>query len=163
VFFRILGQVHANYRTPVPAILVMALMAILLVLSAAISKSQAQSIDPESFSWAMTQKIMRSLKDGSIFDLLTNFVIFAASIFYVLAVFSVIVLRWRMPDSERPYRTWAYPVTPVLFLAVYAWFLVQVFFSNPLESLFGLLFIGLGLPFFFGYRTWARSVAEESK
>ena len=154
VFFRTLGQVHGNYRTPLPAIVLMAGMAIVLVVSAAFAKSLAQGITTADFSWEISRRIVGSLKDGSIFDLLTNFVIFSASIFYVLAVAAVIVLRSRLPDADRPYRTWGYPVTPLLFLLVYAWFLYQVFFSNPLESLVGLVFIAVGVPFFFGYRRW---------
>ena len=137
----------------------MAAMAIVLVVSAAVAKSLAQSVDASGYSWEISRKIVGSLKDGSIFDLLTNFVIFSASIFYVLAVAAVVVLRWRLPDSDRPYRTWGYPVTPLLFLTVYAWFLYQVFFSNPLESLVGLVFIAVGVPFFFGYRAWVGAKA----
>ncbi|MBE0592753.1 MAG: amino acid permease, partial [Gemmatimonadales bacterium] len=36
--------------------------------------------------------------------------------FYALAVAAVVVLRRRRPDAERPYRVWAYPVTPAVFL-----------------------------------------------
>ncbi|EDM81710.1 amino acid transporter [Plesiocystis pacifica SIR-1] len=36
--------------------------------------------------------------------------------FYALAVAAVIVLRRREPERERPYRTWGYPVVPLLFL-----------------------------------------------
>jgi APA family basic amino acid/polyamine antiporter len=33
-------------------------------------------------------------------------------------VAAVIVLRWKMPQAERPYRVWFYPVTPILYLVV---------------------------------------------
>jgi APA family basic amino acid/polyamine antiporter len=36
--------------------------------------------------------------------------------FYALAVAAVVVLRRRLPDAERPYRVWGYPVTPAVFL-----------------------------------------------
>jgi amino acid transporter len=36
--------------------------------------------------------------------------------FYALAVAAVIVLRRRAPSLPRPYRTWGYPVVPILFL-----------------------------------------------
>jgi len=36
--------------------------------------------------------------------------------FYALAVAAVFVLRRRRPDLERGYRTWGYPVTPLVFL-----------------------------------------------
>lgn len=37
--------------------------------------------------------------------------------FYALAVAGVFVLRRKRPDLERPYRTWGFPVVPLLFLA----------------------------------------------
>ena len=36
--------------------------------------------------------------------------------FYALAVAAVFVLRRTRPDLPRPYRTWGYPVVPLLFL-----------------------------------------------
>ena len=96
--------------------------------------------------------VIASLKNDSIFGLLTNFVIFSASIFYMLGVLAVIVLRFRRPDRQRPYRTWGYPFVPTLFLIVYVWFMMQIYQSNPLESRSGLVFIALGGPVFFAYR-----------
>jgi len=36
--------------------------------------------------------------------------------FYALAVAAVFVLRRRLPNAPRPYKTWGYPAVPVLFL-----------------------------------------------
>jgi APA family basic amino acid/polyamine antiporter len=62
-----------------------------------------------------------------------------------LTVFGVFVLRRKRPDLPRPYRTWGYPVTPLLFLGVSAWMLWHVLRSNPVESLIGLGTAALGL------------------
>jgi APA family basic amino acid/polyamine antiporter len=62
-----------------------------------------------------------------------------------LTVFGVFVLRRRRPDLARPYRTWGYPVTPLLFLAISAWMLWHILCSKPLESLVGLGTAALGL------------------
>ncbi|MCX6877173.1 MAG: amino acid permease [Verrucomicrobia bacterium] len=59
-----------------------------------------------------------------------------------LTVMGVFVLRHRRPDLARPYRTWGYPVTPLVFLAVSAWMLCHLLGSKPTESLVGL---GLGV------------------
>lgn len=155
VFFSTLGQVHATYRTPLPAILVMALMSIALILSAAAGKWLVADIETAGFRSEIVRQILESLKTDSIFDLLTNFVIFSASIFYVLAVLAVIILRYRQPDLERPYKTWGYPLTPIAFLVVYFWFLSQVYSTNRLESHAGIALILVGLPFYFGYRRWS--------
>jgi basic amino acid/polyamine antiporter, APA family len=42
----------------------------------------------------------------------------ALILFSALTVLGVIVLRVREPNLARPYRTWGYPVTPILFLLV---------------------------------------------
>jgi APA family basic amino acid/polyamine antiporter len=62
-----------------------------------------------------------------------------------LTVLGVFVLRRKQPDLERPYRTWGYPVTPLLFLAVSAWMLWHILCSKPLESLVGLATAAFGL------------------
>jgi APA family basic amino acid/polyamine antiporter len=48
------------------------------------------------------------------FDQLTDMLIFVSWIFYAAAAMGVIVLRRKLPDHERPYRVWGYPVVPVL-------------------------------------------------
>ncbi len=160
VFFRTLGDVHANYRTPAPAIVVMAAMSIALILVVAVAKSLVSDVDPGRFDSELVSRIVASLKDDSIFSLLTNFVIFSASIFYVLGVVAVVVLRIRQPAMARPYRTLGYPVTPLLFLAVYAWFLTQVYATNPLESRVSLILIAVGVPVFLAYRASTRRPGE---
>jgi APA family basic amino acid/polyamine antiporter len=148
-FFPGLGQVHAVYQTPVVSILVMSLMSIALIVTVALAKWATSDVLLETVHWEFGREILASLRGGTIFDLLTNFVIFSASIFYVLAVAAVIVLRRRKPDLERPYRTWGYPVTPLLFLSVYAWFLSRVYVGNPLEAHAGLALIAAGVPVYF--------------
>jgi hypothetical protein len=44
-------------------------------------------------------------------------VIFGANLFHLLAITSVFVLRIKQPDLPRPYRTWGYPDTPLLYVA----------------------------------------------
>lgn len=161
VFFRTLGRVHVNHRTPAVAIVVMAGMSIALVLSVAVAKElvlYADRANPERVqqqavaAQQLLPRIIDSLRTDSIFSLLTNFVIFSASIFYMLGVLAVIVLRVRAPERDRPYRTWGYPFVPLLFLAVYVWFMAQIYQSNPLESRTGLAFIALGVPAYVGYQ-----------
>ncbi len=156
VFFQSLGKVHANYRTPAPAIVVMAIMAILLVLAAAGAKQLVVGVNPAMLPSELAGKFVRGLQDNSIFTLLTNYVIFSASIFYVLTVLAVLVLRRTRATLKRPYRTWGYPLTPLLFVGVYAWFLTQVYRSQAVESLIGLLLIAGGVPIYFAYRQWRR-------
>ncbi len=87
------------------------------------------------------------------FDTLTDYVIFGSWIFYGLTTASVFVFRRRMPDAERPYRAWGYPVVPALFLLVTAWLLINTLLTTPTQALTGLGLILLGLPV---YWYWAR-------
>ena len=132
----------------------MALMSIGLIVTVVIFKHLAQDVDADVLQFEIVRKIVESLQDDLIFDLLTNFVIFSASIFYALTVLAVIVLRFRQPQTNRPYRTWGYPLTPILFLVVYSWFLGQVYSSRELESRVGLLLIAAGVPVFLIPRWW---------
>jgi len=57
----------------------------------------------------------------------------------------LIVLRFTQPNLPRPYKTWGYPVTPLVFLLISVWMLVHIFRDNPKESLLGLGMMALGL------------------
>lgn len=165
LFFQGLGRVHANYRTPVIAILTTSLMAVGLIALVSFGKYLARDLSlGEPGSLGLSKKIGISLRDDSIFSLLTNCFVFVASAFYALAVVAVVVLRIKLPDAERPYKTWGYPVVPVVFVAAYSWFLVQIYASNPAESRTGVLLIGLGVPAYFLIRKWnaSESLADDS-
>ena len=62
-----------------------------------------------------------------------------------LAVAGVYVLRVNEPNLPRPYRTWGYPVTPAVFLAVNIWTLMYVLQTRPFESFVGFVILGVGL------------------
>ncbi len=68
----------------------------------------------------------------------------------LLAVLGVIVLRVREPDLPRPYRTWGYPVTPVLFAIVTIFSLIQNYQSHPWETLIGAATVLVGIPIYLG-------------
>jgi APA family basic amino acid/polyamine antiporter len=87
------------------------------------------------------------------YDTLTDYVIFGSWIFYGLATASVFIFRRRMPDAERPYRAWGYPIVPILFLLVTAWLLINTLLTTPRQALTGLALIALGLPV---YAYWSR-------
>lgn len=152
VFFRSLGSVHATYRTPAVAITVSATLAVALIVAMSLAKHLVTGVDASAHQLALVRKVVASLQDDSIFDLLTNFVIFAASIYYTLAVGAVIILRIRRPELERPYKAWGYPVVPIVFIAVYVWFLIQVYLEQPLEAHAGLIFMACGVPVFLYFR-----------
>jgi APA family basic amino acid/polyamine antiporter len=96
------------------------------------------------------------------YETLLDYALFALWLSYGLMVAGVIVLRRTQPNLPRPYRMWGYPVTPVLFLAITAWFLVNMLRTRPIPSLAGLLLIATGIPIYFLW-TRRRTVMEVSK
>ncbi len=82
------------------------------------------------------------------FDTLTDYVIFGSWIFYGLTTASVFFFRRRMPDAERPYRAWGYPIVPAVFLLVTGWLLINTLFTSPRQSIIGIVLILIGLPFY---------------
>ena len=79
------------------------------------------------------------------FEQVLTYATFVLQLCSFLTVLGVFVLRYRRPELARPYRTWGYPVTPLLFLAVTAWMLWHILCSKPLESLIGLATAACGL------------------
>jgi APA family basic amino acid/polyamine antiporter len=69
------------------------------------------------------------------FESVLDFIQFALTLSSFMTVLGVIVLRWRQPDLPRPYKAWAYPVTPFIFLLVTLFVLVHLAAGRPLQSL----------------------------
>src|SRR5581483_11470248 len=86
------------------------------------------------------------------FDQITTYTIFALWLFFGVTVSAVFVLRRKMPNVERPYKTLGYPVMPVLFILVAAWLVINTLITNPVESAIGLVLIALGLPVYFYFK-----------
>jgi APA family basic amino acid/polyamine antiporter len=92
---------------------------------------------------------------GKYEDLYT-YVIFASWILYAMATAAVFILRRERPDLKREYRTWGYPVVPVLFLIGASILEITTVVNQPRESLAGIALILLGLPFYFYWKRTAR-------
>jgi APA family basic amino acid/polyamine antiporter len=85
------------------------------------------------------------------FQKAVNLVQFSLTLSSTLAVLGVFVLRWRRPDLRRPYRTWGYPVTPLVFLVISIWMLEHML-ADPetrAPSLRGLALMAVGLVVYF--------------
>jgi APA family basic amino acid/polyamine antiporter len=89
------------------------------------------------------------------YEQLLTLVIFPSWILYGMSAAAVIVLRRKRPHDARPYRTFGYPVVPVLFVLVAALLLGFTLKNSPRETLLGLLLIAAGLPFYFRWRSRA--------
>ena len=66
----------------------------------------------------------------------------------MLTVAGVFVLRVREPETERPYRTWGFPFTPLIYLGLTFWTLTYIAIDRPAEAVMALVAIGAGLVFY---------------
>ncbi len=80
------------------------------------------------------------------FDQLTDYVVFSSWIFYAMVTGVVFVLRKRIPDAPRPYKTIGYPVLPIIFIVLGILLLINTVMTSPRESMIGLGFILAGVP-----------------
>src|SRR6266550_1008641 len=87
------------------------------------------------------------------YDQLFTYVIFASWILYGMTTAAVVVLRRKRPEMPRPYRTFGYPLIPVVFVLSALGLVISTLFNSPRESLMGLALVLIGLPF---YYYWAR-------
>ncbi len=83
------------------------------------------------------------------FEKVVNYIQFSLTFCSFFTVLGVIVLRIREPDLPRPYKTWGYPVTPAIFLALSLWMMVFQLRDKPQESIAGLITMALGLAVYF--------------
>ncbi|MGH6803829.1 MAG: hypothetical protein ACREC3_10745, partial [Methyloceanibacter sp.] len=83
---------------------------------------------------------------------LTDCLLFASWIFYGLVASSVFVLRRKLPNAERPYKTLGYPLMPIVFVLVSTWLVINTFMTRRVESAVGLGLTAIGLPLYFYYR-----------
>jgi APA family basic amino acid/polyamine antiporter len=80
------------------------------------------------------------------YEQLFTYVMFSSILFSVAAGVALFVLRRTRPDAARPYRTWGYPIIPLVFVVGSAAFVVNTLLERPVESLAGLGLLALGLP-----------------
>ena len=79
------------------------------------------------------------------FENVVTYLGFTLSLFTTLTVIGLFVLRYTQPNLERPYRTWGYPITPVIFITLNIWVMYFLISKKPEISMygFGTIFAGL--------------------
>jgi basic amino acid/polyamine antiporter, APA family len=85
------------------------------------------------------------------YDQLTDYVVFASWLFYVLVTTAVFVLRRKVPEP-RSYKTPFYPYTPIIFIIVASWLVLNTLMARPVESAVGLVLIASGIPLYLVFR-----------
>mgnify|MGYP001115437270 CR=1 FL=1 len=154
-------RVHPRFQTPAPAIFSQGLWAIILTAAGTalvvMPPPGSTSNVPEFLGSAL-----RTLHKTPLYDILRTYVIFGATIFYMLTITSVFVLRFKRPDLPRPYRTWGYPFTPLLFILGSCVLLGDMLRNEQSrgQAVAGAVLMLLGLPVYFWFRKPSRQVAS---
>ena len=89
---------------------------------------------------------------GNVYNQLLEYIVSADLLFYVLMIAAVIVLRRKRPDAERPYRTWGYPIVPIISILLAGLLTVDLAFLAPGTSGIGMLIVLTGVPVYFFWR-----------
>ena len=85
---------------------------------------------------------------GKYGDLL-DFVIIIALIFYILTIYGIFILRKKKPDLERPYKAFAYPFLPALYIVIASAVSIALLFTQSATCGWGVLIMLLGIPIYY--------------
>jgi len=80
----------------------------------------------------------------SSFYAILMYVGFVLAIFSSLTVLGMMILRLKYPDRSRPYKTWGYPLTPILFVIGNLWIVIFSIKHNLAAFVWGLLTVATG-------------------
>jgi APA family basic amino acid/polyamine antiporter len=75
----------------------------------------------------------------STFDSVLSYSGFTLNLILFLTVFGVFVHRAKYKDIERPYKTWGYPVIPIIYLLIMLLTMGYFIYDKPLESTLGFI------------------------
>ena len=123
IFFKKIAEIHPKYRTPAFSIIFQSCWAIILI-----------------WFWGT-------------FENLISYVVFTDAIFFALTAVAVLILRKRLPEKKRPYKTFGYPITPLFFISINVWFVLSTLIEKPAQSLAGLGFLLLGIPVYYFWKS----------
>jgi APA family basic amino acid/polyamine antiporter len=99
--------------------------------------------------------VTREVSYGNVYNQLLEYIISADLLFYLLMVVALIILRRKKPEAERPYRTWGYPLVPIISILLAGLLIVDLAFLAPATSGIGILIVLTGVPVYFFWRKLA--------
>ncbi|HLP51779.1 MAG TPA: amino acid permease [Chitinophagales bacterium] len=85
---------------------------------------------------------------GKYGDLL-DYVMFSVMLFYILTIAGIFILRKKMPDEERPYKAFGYPVVPAIYILLAVAFCVNLLIVKFSACWPGLFIVAIGIPVYY--------------
>ncbi len=139
LFFSRVGTLNSRH-VPAVALIAQGVWASLLTLPRTVK------IDP-----ATNQEVY-----GNVYTQLLEYIISADLVFYALMVGAVIIMRRKAPEAERPYRTFGYPIVPLIYIVLAVLLVIDLAILKPSTSGIGYLLVLTGIPVYFIWRKAAR-------
>jgi APA family basic amino acid/polyamine antiporter len=133
LFFKSIAKVHPVYKTPVNAIIVQSVWAIVLLLF-----------------WRT-------------FENLITYTVSVEWVFFTMAAAGIFIFRKRLKNVERPYKTFGYPVTPIIFVGICTWFVINITINKPWHMGLGIICALIGLPIYFFFSRKNRLINGNDK
>ncbi|MES2419525.1 MAG: amino acid permease [Bacteroidota bacterium] len=85
---------------------------------------------------------------GKYGDLL-DYVMIIVIIFYILTIFGIFILRKKMPNAERPYKAFGYPVLPFLYIIVATAICISLLITKTSTCGWGVIIMLAGIPVYY--------------
>jgi APA family basic amino acid/polyamine antiporter len=85
---------------------------------------------------------------GQYGDLL-DYVMIIVVIFYILTIYGIFILRKKMPNAERPYKAFGYPVLPIIYIILATAFCVMLLKDKPETCGWGVAIMLAGIPVYY--------------
>jgi basic amino acid/polyamine antiporter, APA family len=135
LFFRKIATTN-RFRVPAAALVAQGIWTALLVLPRTVTTNAAT----------------HQVTYGNVYNQLLEYIVSADLVFYLLMVVAVILLRRKRPNAERPYRTWGYPIVPIISIVLSALLTIDLAWLAPATSGIGILIVLTGVPAYFLWR-----------
>jgi APA family basic amino acid/polyamine antiporter len=139
LFFKKTGTINRNH-VPAAALIAQGIWTALLTLPRTVK----------------TDAVTHRVSYGNVYTQLLEYIVSADLIFYLLMVMAVIVLRTRSPQAARPYRTWGYPIVPIVSMIFAAFLILDLVWFAPATSGIGIIIVLSGLPVYFLWSFYRR-------
>ena len=140
LFFKRVGTLNAKH-VPAVALITQGVWASMLTLPRVIT----------------TDKQTGKVTYGNVYSQLIEYLTSADLVFYGLMVAAVIVMRKKAAQLDRPYRTFGYPVVPLIYIALALFFVIDLGYLAPRTSGVGYLIVLTGLPAYLIWRKQAKA------
>jgi APA family basic amino acid/polyamine antiporter len=146
LFFRSVGTLNAR-RVPAVALVIQGVWAALLTLP----RTVTETVNVQTRDVSVTY--------GNVYTQLLEYIVSADLVFYALMVGAVIILRRKLPAAPRPYRTFGYPLVPLIYITLALLLVLDLAYLTPETSGIGYLLVLTGIPIFFLWRRQKRSLS----